>query len=100
LPERFCSALKAPTPPFAATSISLAFFLAHVPRVLQADIYAMAALVGAVILIVIRRLGISAALAAIAGGVCCFVLRVVATGICRASRIRSHLEHGENLERS
>jgi len=38
----------------------------------------MAVLVGAVILIVIRRLGISATLAAIAGGVCCFVLRVVA----------------------
>jgi uncharacterized membrane protein YeiH len=54
------------------------FFLAHVPRVRQADIYAMAALLGAVILIVIRRLGISATLAAIAGGVCCFVLRVVA----------------------
>jgi uncharacterized membrane protein YeiH len=33
--------------------------------------------VGAVILIVIRRIGISATLAAIAGGVCCFV-RVVA----------------------
>ena len=49
------------------------FFLAHVPRARQADIYAMAALVGAVILIVI-----SATLAAIAGGVCCFVLRVVA----------------------
>jgi hypothetical protein len=49
-----------------------------VPRVLQAVIYAMAALVGAVILIVIRRLGIAATLAAVAGGVCCFVLRVVA----------------------
>ena len=53
-------------------------FLAHVPRVLQSDIYATAALVGAVILIVIRRLGISPTLAAIAGGICCFVLRVVA----------------------
>ena len=53
-------------------------FLAQVPRVLQADIYAMAALLGAVIVIVIRRLGISATLAAIAAGVCCFVLRVVA----------------------
>jgi uncharacterized membrane protein YeiH len=52
-------------------------FLAHVPRIQQADIYAPAALVGAVILIVIRRIGISATLAAIAGGVCCFV-RVVA----------------------
>ena len=38
----------------------------------------MAALVGAVILLVIRRLGISATLAAIAGGVFYFALRVVA----------------------
>ena len=53
-------------------------FLAHVPRVLQGDIYAMAVLVGAVILIVIRRLGISATLAAIAGGVCYSRLRVFA----------------------
>jgi len=58
----------------AARTASLQdFFLAHVPCARQADIYAMAALVGAVILIVI-----SATLAAIAGGVCCFVLRVVA----------------------
>jgi len=53
-------------------------FLAHVPRVLQSDIYATAALEGAVILLVIRRLGTSSTLAAIAGSVCCFVLRVVA----------------------
>jgi hypothetical protein len=62
----------------------------------------MAALVGAVILIVVRRLGISATLAAIAGGVCCLFcesLPVISTGICRASRIRSHLEHGEKLKR-
>jgi uncharacterized membrane protein YeiH len=52
--------------------------LAHVPRVLESDIYAVAALVGAVILIVIRRLAISAILAVIAGGVRSFVLRVVA----------------------
>jgi uncharacterized membrane protein YeiH len=51
-------------------------FLAHVPRVQQADAYAPSALVGAVILIVIRRIGISATLAAIAGGVC--FVRVVA----------------------
>src|SRR5258708_7893798 len=57
---------------------SSATFFSRVPRVLPADIYAMAAPVGAVILIVIRRLGISTTLAAIAGGVCGFVLRVVA----------------------
>jgi uncharacterized membrane protein YeiH len=53
-------------------------FLAHVPRVLQSDLYATVALEGAVILLVIRRLGTSPTLAAIAGSVCCFVLRVVA----------------------
>jgi uncharacterized membrane protein YeiH len=52
-------------------------FLAHVPRVLQSDVYATAALAGAVILIVSRKIGISPTAAAIAGGVFCFVLRVV-----------------------
>jgi uncharacterized membrane protein YeiH len=56
-------------------------FLAHVPRVLQSDTYAAAALV---------------AFVALSSG----SLPVISTGICRASRIRSHLEHGENLERS
>jgi uncharacterized membrane protein YeiH len=53
-------------------------FLAHVPRVLQSDIYATAALAGAVILIVLRRLNVSPMLAALYGGGFCFVLRVVA----------------------
>jgi uncharacterized membrane protein YeiH len=53
-------------------------FLAHVPRVLQTDIYATAALAGAVVLIVIRKLGFLPMTAAFAGGGCCFVLRVVA----------------------
>ena len=53
-------------------------FLAHVPRVLQSDIYATAALAGAVILIVLRRLNVSPMLAALSGGGFCFVLRVVA----------------------
>jgi len=53
-------------------------FLAHVPRVLQSDIYATAALAGAVVLIVTRRIGASPMAAAFAGGGCCFVLRVVA----------------------
>jgi len=48
-------------------------FLAHVPRILQADICAMAALAGAVTLMVVGRIATSATLAAIAGGVCCFV---------------------------
>src|SRR5215475_8307838 len=53
-------------------------FLAHVPRVLQSDVYATAALAGAVVLIVTRRIGASPMAAAFAGGGCCFVLRVVA----------------------
>lgn len=53
-------------------------FLAHVPRVLQSDIYATAALAGAVVLIVARRIGASPIAAAFAGGGACFVLRVVA----------------------
>jgi len=53
-------------------------FLAHVPRVLQSDIYATAALAGAVVLIVARKAGGSPVAAAFAGGGCCFLLRVVA----------------------
>ena len=53
-------------------------FLAHVPRVLQSDIYATAALAGAVVLIALRKLGLSPMVAACAGGGSCFVLRVVA----------------------
>ena len=54
-------------------------FLAHVPRVLQSDIYATAALAGAVVLIVTRRIGAPPTAAACSGGGCCFALRVVAT---------------------
>ena len=53
-------------------------FLAHVPRVLQSDIYATAALAGAVVLIVTRRIGAPPTASACAGGGCCFALRVVA----------------------
>lgn len=53
-------------------------FLAQVPRVLQSDIYATAALAGALLLIAVRRLGVSPVKAAFVGGGCCFVLRVVA----------------------
>lgn len=53
-------------------------FLAHVPRVLQSDIYATAALAGAVILIVLRKLNASPMVAALWGGGFCFALRVVA----------------------
>ena len=56
-------------------------FLAHVPRVLQSDIYATAALAGAVVLIVSRKLELSPAVAAFAGGGFCFLLRVVAAAL-------------------
>jgi hypothetical protein len=77
-------------------------FLAHVPGVPQADIYAMAAPVGH---------DFECHPQAWYFGDTCgdwwwrLLLcspsrcRLISTGICRASRIRSHLEHGGNLER-
>ena len=56
-------------------------FLAHVPRVLQSDIYATAALAGAIVVVVARQLGASPLLAALTGGGFCFVLRVVAASL-------------------
>jgi uncharacterized membrane protein YeiH len=53
-------------------------FLAQVPRVLQTDIYATAALAGAVVLIVVRKFSVSSTAAAVVGGVSCFALRVAA----------------------
>ena len=52
-------------------------FLAQVPTVLRADVYATAALAGALILIAARRVGIAPRMAAVLGGVACFALRVV-----------------------
>src|SRR5271169_5020614 len=51
--------------------------LAHVPSVLRAEVYATAALAGSALLIVGRKLRLSATQAAILGGVFCFLLRVV-----------------------
>jgi uncharacterized membrane protein YeiH len=51
--------------------------LAQVPVVLRADVYATAALVGAVVLVVARRLGVPPAPAAVLSGFACFGLRVV-----------------------
>ncbi len=52
-------------------------FLAHVPSVLQSDVYATAAMAGAVVMLVGRKAGLSPAKAAALGGVVCFTLRVV-----------------------
>src|SRR5690349_13374081 len=52
--------------------------LARIPSVLVTDIYATAACFGAIVVLVARRFGLSPALAGVAGGVACFVLRVAA----------------------
>jgi uncharacterized membrane protein YeiH len=52
--------------------------LARVPMVLVADIYASAALLGAAVVVVGRRLGCPPALAAVLGFIVCFVLRIAA----------------------
>lgn len=53
-------------------------FLAQVPRVLNVDIYATAALAGATVLIICRKIRVPPVWAAVAGGSVCFLLRVVA----------------------
>lgn len=51
--------------------------LARVPNVLHADVYATAALAGAMVMILGRKLRLPPSLAAIAGGTACFLLRMV-----------------------
>lgn len=51
--------------------------LAQVPRVLRADVYATAALAGAVIMLVARKLRLSPTWAAVLGGTACFLLRMI-----------------------
>jgi uncharacterized membrane protein YeiH len=52
-------------------------FLARIPRVLETDVYATAALAGSIIMVLMSRLRLAPALAAFTGGVVCFLLRVV-----------------------
>ena len=52
--------------------------LDKIPAVLTRDVYATAALAGATIMIVARRLGLPNVWAAILGASCCFALRMVA----------------------
>jgi uncharacterized membrane protein YeiH len=52
-------------------------FLAQVPRVLQADVYATAALAGSVVMVVGRKLRLPDVLSALLGGLTCYTLRVV-----------------------
>lgn len=51
--------------------------LAQVPRVLRADVYATAALAGAVIMLAARKVRLSPARAAVLGGTVCFLLRMI-----------------------
>lgn len=51
--------------------------LARIPLVLRADVYAVAALAGAAVMIVCLKLKVSSKLASAVGGLFCFVLRVV-----------------------
>jgi len=52
-------------------------FLAQIPKVLQFEIYASAALLGSALMIALRRLKVPATWAAAAGATFCFTLRVV-----------------------
>lgn len=51
--------------------------LAQVPTVLRADVYATAAMAGAAVMILGRKLGLRPAWTSVLGGVSCFLLRVV-----------------------
>jgi uncharacterized membrane protein YeiH len=53
-------------------------FLAQVPRVLNSDVYATAALVGAIVLVACRKAKVPPVWAAILGGAVCFLVRVIA----------------------
>ena len=52
-------------------------FLSRVPRLLQSDIYATAAIIGSAVMILSGKIGLSPRWAAISGGVTCFTLRVL-----------------------
>jgi uncharacterized membrane protein YeiH len=51
--------------------------LARIPAILRVDVYATAALFGAVVLVVCRRCGLSPTVAAVIGGAACFALRLI-----------------------
>ncbi len=53
-------------------------FLARVPIILRADVYATAAFTGAATMILARKLGLPPMAAALLGGIACFALRIVA----------------------
>jgi uncharacterized membrane protein YeiH len=52
--------------------------LAQIPAILRVDVYATAAMFGALVLVLCRRAGLAPPVAALAGGSACFVLRLIA----------------------
>jgi len=52
--------------------------LAQIPAVLRVDIYATAALAGSLVMIGCRRIGVPRTASAFAGGLTCFVIRMIA----------------------
>jgi uncharacterized membrane protein YeiH len=52
--------------------------LTQVPAILRVDVYATAALFGALVLVIARAAGVPRTLAALSGGLACFVLRMLA----------------------
>ena len=51
---------------------------AEVPVVLRSELYAVAAMLGAAVLVVGRQMGLTSAIAALAGAVACFAIRIAA----------------------
>ncbi len=52
--------------------------LTQIPAILRVDVYATAALFGATVLVVMRKLGAPSGMAALAGGAGCLILRLLA----------------------
>lgn len=52
--------------------------LAEIPAILRVDFLATAAIIGAAVLVIARKLGVPANIAALAGGATCCILRLVA----------------------
>jgi uncharacterized membrane protein YeiH len=52
-------------------------FLAQIPNVLRADVYATAALLGSAVMIASRKLGLGNTSSALLGGLACFAIRLI-----------------------
>jgi uncharacterized membrane protein YeiH len=74
-------------------------FLARIPTVLRADVYATAAMAGSAAMIVGRKLGLPPTLSAILGGVVCFGLRLAALESAEGRRLSSSRSDHETVMR-